>query len=81
MTEQEWPTIDSMRDKLIEKRFTNVEFKPNIIINTLIYDKKKYNLTISKSIGILSKLISDQYQPIIKSKTPEEAWNALQEIF
>ncbi len=36
-------------------------------------DAKKYNLAISKSTGILSKLVADQHQPIIGDKMPEEA--------
>lgn len=81
MTGRERPTIDSIRDKLIEKEFTNTQLKPNILINALMHDEEKYDLAMSKSVGILSKLISDQHQPIIEGKTPEEAWNALQERF
>ena len=36
---------------------------------------------MSKSAGILSKLVSDQHQPIMEGKTPDEAWKALQERF
>ena len=36
---------------------------------------------MSKSVGILSKLVADQYQPIIEGRTLEETWNALQERF
>ncbi len=46
-----------------------------------MHDEEKYDLAMSKSVGILSKLVADQHQPIIKGKTPEEAWNALQERF
>ena len=81
VTGRERPTIDSIHDKLIEKRFTNAQLKPNILINALMHDEEKYDLAMSKSAGILSKLISDQHQPIIEGKTPEEAWNALQERF
>lgn len=36
---------------------------------------------MSKAAGILSKLVADQHQPIIESKTLEEAWTILQERF
>lgn len=53
--------------------FTNKKLKSQILIYFLIYDKEKYNLAMSKSADILSKLIANQYQPIIKGKIPEEA--------
>ena len=46
-----------------------------------MHNEKKYDLAMSKSLGILSKLVADQHQLIIEGKTPEEAWNALQERF
>lgn len=36
---------------------------------------------MSKAADIISKLVSDQHQPIIKGKSPQEAWNTLQERF
>lgn len=78
---REWSTIDSIRNKLIEKGFTNAQLKPNILLNALMHDEEKYDLAMSKSAGILSKLVSDQHQPIIEGKTPEEVWNTLQERF
>lgn len=81
VTGRERPTIESIREKLIEKGFTNAQLKPQILINALMHDEEKYDLAMSKSAGILSKLVSDQHQPIIEGKTPEEAWNTLQERF
>lgn len=81
VTGRERPTIESIRGKLIEKGFTNAQLKPQILINALMHDEEKYDLAMSKSAGILSKLVSDQHQPIIEGKTPEEAWNILQERF
>lgn len=78
---REWSTIDSIRNKLIEKGFTNAQLKPNILLNALMHDEEKYDIAMSKSAGILSKLVSDQHQPIIEGKTPEEVWNTLQERF
>ena len=46
-----------------------------------MHNKKKYELTMSKFVGILSKFVANQHQPIIEDKTPKEAWNALQEKF
>lgn len=40
-------------------------------------DKEKYDLVMNKSAGILSKLVANQYQLIIKSKIWEEAYKAL----
>lgn len=81
VTGRERPTVESIREKLIEKGFTNAQLKPQILINARMHDEEKYDLAISKSAGILSKLVSDQHQPIIEGKTPEEAWNTLQERF
>lgn len=81
VTGRQWPTIESIRKKLIEKEFTNAQLTAQILINTLMHDKEKYDLAMSKSAGIFSKLVSDQHQPIIEGKTPEEAWNNLQGRF
>ena len=43
--------------------------------------KKKYNKAINKIVGIIFKLVLDQYQLIIKGKTPQEAWIDLQKRF
>lgn len=47
----------------------------------LVQEEEKQNLDISKAGGIDSKLISNALQPIIEDKTPQDAWNALQEKF
>ncbi len=70
-------TIESIRERLIGKGFTNKELRSQILIQSLMHDEEKYDLVMSKSVGILSKLVADQHQPIIEGKTPEEAWNAL----
>lgn len=46
-----------------------------------MHNEAKYDLIISKSANIVSKLVPNQHLPIIKSKTPEKAWKALQERF
>lgn len=66
------PTIELIREKLIEKEFMNEELRPQILIYSLMYDEEKYDLAMSKSAGILSKLVANQYQQIIKGKTLEE---------
>lgn len=40
--------------------------------------EKRHNKAISKAVSIISKLISDQYLPVIKEKIPKKAWIALQ---
>lgn len=72
------PTIKSIRWRLIEKKFTNKELRPQILFHFLMHDKEKYNLAMSKSASILSKLITDQHQTIIRGKSIEGAWKALQ---
>lgn len=57
-----------IREKPIGKRFINKKLKPQIFIQSLMYEEAKYDFTISESTGILSKLATDQYQPIIKGK-------------
>ena len=81
VTGRERPTTESIRENFIEKGFAKAQLKPNILINALIHDEEKYDLAMSKAAGILSKLVADQHQPIIESKTPEEAWTILQERF
>lgn len=56
----------------MKKGFTSVQLTSQILINSMMQDEEKYNLVISKAAGILSKLVSNQHQPIIESKTPEE---------
>lgn len=53
--------IESIREKLIKKRFTTKELRLQIFIYSLIYDEKKYDLIMSKFIGILSKIIFNQH--------------------
>lgn len=36
---------------------------------------------MNKAVGIISKLVLDQHQPIIKGKIPQETWIALQKRF
>lgn len=36
---------------------------------------------MSKAVGILSKLISDQHQPIFEGKTLEDVWSIFQQKF
>ena len=73
--------IESIQGNLLEKIFLNLQLKPQIIINALMNDKKKYDLAISKAAGILLKIIFDQHQSIIEGKSPQEAWNILQKWF
>ncbi len=47
----------------------------------MLHGEEKHDKTISKAAGIISKLVSDQHQPIFEGKTPQEAWIALQERF
>ena len=47
----------------------------------LVQEEEKHHLAVLKAGNILSKLISDALQPIIEDKTPQDAWNALQEKF
>lgn len=81
VTGQELPTVDSIKAKLIDRGFQNNQLKPNILINMLVQDEEKHNFGLAKADNILSKLVSDALQPMIKNKTPQEAWNALQERF
>lgn len=39
----------------------------------MLHVEEKHNRTMSKAVGISSKLVSTQYQPINKGKTPKEA--------
>lgn len=48
------------------KGFTNAQLKLNILINAMMHDEEKYDLGMSKTAGIIFKLISDQHQSIIK---------------
>ena len=41
-------------------------------------DEEKYELGISKTVAILSKLISHKHQPIIEGKISDEVWVTLQ---
>ena len=47
----------------------------------MMHEKEEYDLAMSKAAGIISKLVADQHQPIIEGKSPQEAWNILQEHF
>lgn len=53
------PTIELIRKKLIEKKFTNEKLRPQILIHFLIYNEEKYDFAINKSAGILSKLVTN----------------------
>lgn len=46
-----------------------------------MHNDENYNMAMSKAAGIISKLVSDQHQPIIEGKSPQEAWNTLQKRF
>ncbi len=81
MAKRERPTLDSIREKLMEKGFTEAQLTSQILIHTMIRDEEKYDLVMSKATGILSKIVSDQHQPIIEGKTPEEVWSTLQQRF
>ncbi len=39
----------------------------------MMYDKKRYDLAISKVAGIIIKLVADQHQPIINGKSLKKA--------
>lgn len=47
----------------------------------MIWEEEKYDLAISKAAGILSKLVSNKHQLIIKGKTLEDAWSTFQQRF
>ena len=81
ITRRERSTIESIQENLLGKGFTNAQLKVQIIIYALMHDKEKYDLAMSKAAKILSKIVSDQHQPIIEGKSPQEAWNTLQERF
>ncbi len=72
MTKRESLMLDSIHEKLMEKEFTETQLNSQILINTMIRDKEKYDLAMSKATGILSKIVSNQHQQIIEDKTPEE---------
>lgn len=74
---KERPKIETIQVRLIEKSFTVVQLMPNILINTMLYREERHNKVMSKVAEIISKLMSDQHQPIIKSKTAQKAWIAL----
>lgn len=46
----------------------NEELRPQILIQSLMHNKKKYDLAIIKSVDILFKFVADQYQPINEGK-------------
>ncbi len=77
MAKREKLTLDSIREKLMEIGFTEAKLTPQILINTMIRHEKKYDLTMSKAVGILSKIVSDQHQSIIKGKIPKDVWSTL----
>lgn len=81
VTGRELPTVDSIKVKLIDRGFQNNQLKANLLINMLVQEEDKHHLAVAKTRGILSKIISDSLQPIIEDKTPQEAWNALQDRF
>ena len=56
-----------------QKKFTNAQLKPNILINAMMHNEKKYELAIIKEAEIIFKLVADQDQPIIKEKSSKEA--------
>ena len=60
--------IMSIWAKLIKPRFINIQLKPNILINTFIYNKKRYILIISKISKNFSKLVANAYQLFVKGK-------------
>ncbi len=70
-----------IREKFIRKEFTNKDLSQQILIQCLMHNKEKYDLAMSKSANILSKLVANQPQLIMKNKISEKAWNALQERF
>lgn len=78
---KERTTIKTIQEDLIKKGFTAAQLTPNIFINTMLYGKEKYDKSMSKAEGIISKLVSDQQQPIIERNTPQEALTLLQEPF
>lgn len=39
----------------------------------MVHNEEKYDKAMSKILGIISKFVLDQYQPIIKRKTSQEA--------
>ena len=47
----------------------------------MMNNKEKYDLAMRKTAGIISKLVADQHQPIIKRKSPQKAGNILQKRF
>lgn len=47
----------------------------------ILHKEKKYNKVINKIINIISKLISNQYQLIIKNKIPKKAQITLYKRF
>lgn len=77
-TGRERPRIQFIHEKLMEKRFSSAQLISQTLINSIMQDDKKYDLAISKAVGIFFKLVSDQHQPIIKGKIPEKVWNILQ---
>lgn len=71
------PIIKSIREKLIRKRFRTKNLRLLIHIYLLIYNKEKFNLARSKFADILSKLIANLHQLIIKSKILNKALKTL----
>lgn len=57
MTRKKKPTIESIQDIFNKKWFFAIQLTPNILINTIVHSKKKYNKTISKLSSIISYLV------------------------
>lgn len=57
ITKKERSTIEAIREKFIGKKFTNKELRLQILSQFLMYEKERYDFTISKFISILSKLV------------------------
>lgn len=45
---------------------------PNIFINIILHNKKKYIKIINKIESIISKVFFDQYKPFIQKKLPKK---------
>lgn len=62
-------TIKTIKEDFIKKRFMITQLMLNIVINIMLYCNEKHDKKMNKVTNIMSKLIANQYQPIIKKKT------------
>ncbi len=72
LTGRPQPNLESVRAALIEDGFAEVDLRPSILVTALRDEKKDHFIALTKSAGLIQKIVDKNLHPLLNNKTAAE---------